>query len=114
MRKRDPALDTLPDLNGVTLVIDPEGGHWVRFVATDISPTAQKPHGLDDSLTLHGPDGERLVGFDNTQRVEKRKMGEPQTTAIEFGECGLMNTAMRQNCLPIFGCKWMPCFAGEE
>ena len=30
------------------------------------------------SLTLHGPKGERLVGFDNAHPVAKRKRGEPQ------------------------------------
>jgi len=32
---------------------------------------AAKPHGLDYSLTLHGPDGERLVGFDNAHPVKR-------------------------------------------
>ena len=62
---RDLSLDTLLDLDGQVLVIDPDGGHWVRFVVTRIPETEAKPHGLDYSLTLHGPDGERLVGFDN-------------------------------------------------
>lgn len=78
MRKRNPALDTLLDLNGVKLVIDLEGGHWVRFVVTEVSPSAEKPHGLDYSLTLHGPDGERLVGFDNAHRVGKQRAGGPE------------------------------------
>jgi Family of unknown function (DUF6516) len=30
-----------------------------------------KPHGLDYSLTLHGPDGARLVGFDNAHPVRE-------------------------------------------
>jgi hypothetical protein len=33
---------------------------------------------LDYSLTLHGPDGERLVGFDNAHRVGSQKTGAPQ------------------------------------
>jgi hypothetical protein len=37
-----------------------------------------KPHGIDYSLALHGPDGERLVGFDNAHPVARRKPGEPQ------------------------------------
>lgn len=74
----DPALDTLLDLNGLTLVVDPEGGHWVRFVVTQVPATLEKPHGLDYSLTLHGPDGERLVGFDNAHRVGKQMRGQPQ------------------------------------
>jgi hypothetical protein len=78
MRKHDPALDTLLDLNGLTFVVDPEGGHWVKFVITRVPATAEKPHGLDYSLTLHGPEGERLVGFDNAHAVGKQKRGEAQ------------------------------------
>ena len=29
---RDPTLDVLLDLDGQVLVVDPKGGHWVRFV----------------------------------------------------------------------------------
>lgn len=36
------------------------------------------PHGLDYSLTLHGPDGERLVGFDNPHPVGARRRGAAQ------------------------------------
>jgi hypothetical protein len=78
MPKRDPALDTLLDLAGLTLVVDPDGGHWVQFVVTQVPSTPAKPHGLDYSLTLHGPGGERLVGFDNAHPVERHKRGEPQ------------------------------------
>jgi hypothetical protein len=78
MQKHDPALDALLELDGLTFVVDPEGGHWVRFVVTQVPPTAEKPHGLDYSLTLHGPDGERLVGFDNAHRVAKQKRGDAQ------------------------------------
>ncbi len=67
--KRDPSLDALLDLDGQVLVIDPETRHWVRFVITAVSPSDEKPHGLDYSLTLHGPNGERLVGFDNAHPV---------------------------------------------
>jgi hypothetical protein len=33
---------------------------------------------LDLDLTLHGRDGERLVGFDNAHTVGKRKRGAPR------------------------------------
>ena len=62
---RDPALDALLDLDGQILVVDPAGGHWVKFVVRRVPASPERPHGLDCSLTLHGPDGERLVGFDN-------------------------------------------------
>jgi hypothetical protein len=78
MRKHDPALDTLLELDGLTLVVDPEGGHWVRFVVNQVPVTPEKPHGLDYSLTLHGRDGQRLVGFDNAHPVGRQKRGQPQ------------------------------------
>lgn len=75
---RDPTLDVLLELDGQVLVVDPEGGHWVRFVVTRVPVSPEKPHGLDYSLTLHGPDGERLVGFDNAHPVARQKRGEPR------------------------------------
>jgi hypothetical protein len=44
----------------------------------DARCASKKPHGIDYSLTLHGPDGERLVGFDNAHPLGRRKRGEPQ------------------------------------
>jgi hypothetical protein len=38
---------------------------------TPVSPV--KPHGPDYSLTLHGLDGERLVGFDNAHPERNRE-----------------------------------------
>jgi len=61
--RRDPTLDVLLDLDRQVLVVDPEGGYWVRFVVTRVPASVEKPHGIDTSLTLHGPEGERLVGF---------------------------------------------------
>lgn len=74
----DPTLDVLLDLDGLVLVVDPEGGHWARFTVTRVPATPEKPHGLDYSLTLHGPKGERLVGFDNAHPVGKQQRGAPQ------------------------------------
>jgi len=75
---RDPTLDVLLDLDGQVLVVDSDGGHWVQFVVRRVPVSPQKPHGLDYSLTLHGPDGERLVGFDNAHQVGRRRRGEAQ------------------------------------
>ncbi|MGE4373742.1 MAG: hypothetical protein AB7E29_12770 [Xanthobacter sp.] len=61
--ERDPSLDTLLDLDGQVLVVDPEGGHWVKFVVTRVPASPEKPHGLDYSLTLHGPSGLRANGW---------------------------------------------------
>ena len=75
---RDPALDTLLDLDGQVLVVDPDGRYWVRFVATRVPASPERPHGLNYSLTLHGPDSERLVGFDNAHPVGRQRRGDPQ------------------------------------
>ena len=69
--QRDQSLDTLLELNGQVLVVDPETNHWVGFVVHRVQPSETKPHGIDYSLTLHGPEGERLVGFDNAHPVRR-------------------------------------------
>src|SRR6267142_6968948 len=67
--RRDPSLDALLALDGVAIVIDDQAGYWVKFVVREVPATVSKPHGLDYSLTLHGPGNERLVGFDNAHSV---------------------------------------------
>ena len=66
---RDPSLDTLLDLDGQILVVDPAGKHWVRFTVKRVPPSPDRPHGLSYSLTLHDDAGVRLVGFDNAHSV---------------------------------------------
>ena len=56
---------------------------WTRravtgSVVTRVPVSPEKPHGIDYSLTLHGPEGERLVGFDNAHPVARQKRGDPQ------------------------------------
>ena len=70
--EHDRSLDTLLDLHGQTLFID-EVGHWVKFLVRRTEVTAEQPHGLSYSLTLHAPDGTRLVGFDNAHPVRDRR-----------------------------------------
>ena len=70
--ERDPSLDTLLELDGQILVVDPETRHWVRFVVRRVPVSAARPHGIAYALTLHGPDGERLVGFDNAHAVKRQ------------------------------------------
>ena len=69
---RDPGLDTLLDLHGQILFVD-EAGHWVKFIIVRTEATPECPHGLSYSLTLHSPDGARLVGFDNAHPVRERR-----------------------------------------
>jgi len=66
---RDESLDALLALDGETFVIDPTGNHWVKFEVKRCDVTAERPHGLRYSLTLHDARGERLVGFDNAHAV---------------------------------------------
>lgn len=74
--KRDPGLDTLLELHGQTLFVD-EIGHWVKFVVLRTEFSLERPHGLSYSLTLHAPDGERLVGEDDRTREMTGPMDGP-------------------------------------
>ena len=93
----DPSLDVLVDLDGQVLVVEPAGSHWVKFVVTRVPVSAEKPHGIDYSLTLHGRDSERLVGFDNTHPVRGQGRGDPQDhrqrlrTVRPYGQWHLLN-----------------------
>lgn len=47
-------------------------GHWIKFEIRRIKATPERPHGLRYSFTLHDPEGNRLVGFDNAHGVPER------------------------------------------
>jgi hypothetical protein len=66
---RDRGLDDLLILDDTVLVVDPVGNHWVKFVVKQVAPSPERPHGIRYALTLHGADGERLVGYDNAHPV---------------------------------------------
>lgn len=72
-RDRDPGAETLLDLDGQVLVVDMKGQYWVRFSVSRVASTPERPHGLNYSLTLHGPSGGRLVGFDNAHTVRESR-----------------------------------------
>ena len=74
--KWGPSLDDLLSLDGQVFVVDPAGGHWVKFVIRRVPATAEKPHGLNYSLSLHAANGERLVGFDNAHPPTGRRRGQ--------------------------------------
>jgi hypothetical protein len=46
-----------------------EEGNWIKFEIKRVKATSERPHGLSYSLTLHAPDGTRLIGFDNAHGV---------------------------------------------
>jgi hypothetical protein len=49
-----------------------EEGYWVKIEVKRVAPTPQRPHGLTYSLTLHEPEGARLMGFDNAHAPPAR------------------------------------------
>lgn len=71
--RRDPSLDTLLDLHGQVLVVDPAGRYWVKFIVRRVPVSKERPHGLDYSFTLHDAEGARLVDFDNAHPVRRSK-----------------------------------------
>jgi hypothetical protein len=76
VRHPDRSLDALLDLDGETFALDSDGEYWVKFEVKRVAVTPERPHGLDYSLTMHGPDSgdpddSRLVGFDNAHAVRR-------------------------------------------
>lgn len=67
MTAKDQALAYLLDLDGEAIVYD--NGCVARFKVMRIAPTTEKPHGISYALTLHAPDGRRLMGYDNAHSV---------------------------------------------
>ncbi|HEV7814690.1 MAG TPA: DUF6516 family protein [Janthinobacterium sp.] len=57
-------MDYLLGLDGDIQVQNDEG-YWVKFEVARVEATLDRPHGIKYSLTLHDPDGNRLMGFDN-------------------------------------------------
>ena len=78
MAEADVGLDDLLLLDGQVFVVDPTGGHWVKFVVYRVPPGPERPHGIGYSLTLHGADGKRVVGFDNAHPVGRQRRGTPR------------------------------------
>lgn len=59
------------DLNGEILVQN--HGYWIKIEAWETEPTAATPFGIRYSLTLHAPNGQRVLGFDNAHQVKSEK-----------------------------------------
>jgi len=68
---RDSGIDTLLDLNGH--VIDQGSGYWLKIEAWRVDPVPEIPHGVRYALTLHNPQGERILGYDNAHSVRLRQ-----------------------------------------
>jgi hypothetical protein len=65
---RDAAIETLLDLDGT--VLDQEKGYWIKIDAWRVAVSKEVPHGIRYSLTLHGPYGKRILGYDNAHAVK--------------------------------------------
>lgn len=52
-----------------------EKGYWVKFEARSVKPTAERPHGIYYSMTLHDRNNTRILGFDNAHAVDTKKKG---------------------------------------
>ena len=65
---KDPDIENLLELDGQ--IIDQGHGYWVKIEARRIEPTAEIPHGIRYSLTLHEPYGVRILGYDNAHAVK--------------------------------------------
>lgn len=61
---KDIGLDHLLGLDG-NIEVQNEEGYWVKMEVSRVKVTAERPHGIKYSLTLHAPDNTRLIGFDN-------------------------------------------------
>lgn len=101
--RRNPGLDALLDLDGEAFIIDPAGQYWVYFRVRRVQRRPDKPHGLEYSMPLHGPDGKRLVGFDNAHPV--RGTAGPSgaalpgmITVIGTGQRGHTDTRTQRRC----------------
>ena len=110
---RDHSLDTLLDLHGQTLFVD-ETGHWVKFVVQRTAVAPDRPHGAFNSLTLHAPDGTRLVGFDNAHPVQTDDDPENKNTAKGItntgsGQSDPTSTRMLPPCSQTSGALWTAC-----
>lgn len=65
----DGGLRYLLDLDE-ELHVQNDEGYWVKFKVSEVEKSLERPHGINYTLTLHAPDGTRLIGFDNAHAVK--------------------------------------------
>ena len=69
--REDQVIETLLDLHDQ--IIDQGDGYWVKIEAWVVGVSADIPHGIRYSLTLHEPYGKRILGYDNAHAVKPPK-----------------------------------------
>jgi len=80
---RDAGLDTLLDLD--ESILDQGDGYWIKIevkLAGTIS--AERPHGISYSLTLHDPLNQRILGFDNAHAIKPASSQKYSGRCIEY------------------------------
>ena len=69
MRRRSVSgIDYLLDLHLSKIGYD--NGYWVTMRVFKIEPDVGRPFGLQYSLTLHDPNDDRVLGFDNANAID--------------------------------------------
>lgn len=69
--REDPGIQTLLELNDQ--IIDQGDGYWIKIEVLQVKQTADIPHGIRYSLTLHEPYGKRILGYDNAHAIKLPK-----------------------------------------
>ncbi len=85
-------LEDLLYLDG--MIMHQDLGCWVKVeVKRARKITGERPHGIKYSLTLHAPDGTRLLGFDNAHSVgvKKDKHNAAKCIAYDHRHCLITN-----------------------
>ena len=67
---QDHQIRTFLDLHDQ--IIDQEGGYWLKIEAWEVISSEVIPHGIRYSLTLHDPNGKRILGYDNAHAVKAK------------------------------------------
>ena len=71
--KRDTGLDTLLSMDDYMHVLDNK--YWWKITASMTDVTAERPHGISYSLTLHDHHNKRIFGMDNAHIPKNRRKG---------------------------------------
>ncbi|MSQ72921.1 MAG: hypothetical protein EXR27_16755 [Betaproteobacteria bacterium] len=69
-QESERSIEWLLDYEGRVHVF--EGGYYVKFEFRKVAEQATVPHRIKYSMSLHAPDGTRLMGFDNAHPVERK------------------------------------------
>ena len=67
MPYREETLLTLLAYDGLVYVLECQ--YWLKFSVHEVERSVRVPHGVGYSFTLHTPEGERVLGFDNAHPV---------------------------------------------